>query len=170
MTRFLISKILWLTLIFVGLMQLSLSATAEEPLPTINIPKSAGSKCIHPESEMRRNHMKYLLHQRDETMHEGIRNQPDSLAKCIDCHIRPNAQGKIPSIESKQHFCHGCHQYAAVQIDCFECHADRPQKYIHRKYDGISASKAAAIARQLQQSLKANSIKNIQHTDGVNQK
>ena len=23
------------------------------------------------------------------------------------------------------HFCAGCHLYASVKIDCFECHADR---------------------------------------------
>ena len=80
--------------------------------------------CVEPTADMRRNHMKYLLHQRDETVHEGIRTKRFSLEECIDCHVSnaPDA----PRVSSEQHFCNSCHTYAAVNIDCFECHADRP--------------------------------------------
>ncbi len=65
-------------------------------------------------------------------MHEGVRGEPGSLAACIDCHVQPNDKGEIAGIESKEHFCNSCHQYAAVQIDCFQCHADRPEEAIRK--------------------------------------
>ncbi len=144
MTRF-----LCIIYVLTGLMLASLSVQAQEPLPTINLPTDQNVKCAIPGSKynQRRNHMKYLLHERDETMHEGIRNEPISLAKCIDCHVKPDKNGHIPSIKSKEHFCHGCHEYAAVQIDCFECHADRPQKYIKRN---------VKLREQLQKTLSGN--------------
>jgi len=119
-------------LIIGGFMLFPLLGTADTPLPKIHEPEGEGIKCVQPEEEMRRNHMNYILHQRDKTMHEGIRTETYSLAKCIDCHIEPNEKGEIASAGSDEHFCSTCHTYAAVQIDCFECHADKPQKYINR--------------------------------------
>lgn len=126
-------RFLQLTL-FCGMCLLMLSgkALAETPLPMILEPQGEGVKCVQPEEEMRRNHMNYILHQRDETVHEGIRTEKYSLAKCIDCHVQPDKDGKIAGHDSEEHFCNACHQYAAVKIDCFECHADRPQKFIQR--------------------------------------
>ena len=80
--------------------------------------------CVEPTADMRRNHMKYLLHQRDETVHEGIRTKQFSLEQCIDCHV--SSAPDAPRVSSEQHFCNSCHTYAAVNIDCFQCHADRP--------------------------------------------
>jgi len=122
---------------------------AGTPSPTIHEPHGEGVKCVQPEEEIKRNHMNYILHQRDETMHEGIRTKTYSLAECINCHVFPDKNGHIADIESEDHFCHGCHEYAAVQIDCFECHADRPQKYIKR------AAKQATIEQDLREVLVA---------------
>jgi hypothetical protein len=87
--------------------------------------------CVEPIEEMRKNHMEYILHQRDETVHEGIRTRQYNLNECINCHVSdaPDA----PRISSEKHFCNSCHIYAAVSIDCFQCHADRPVKssYFH---------------------------------------
>ncbi len=88
--------------------------------------------CVEPTDEMRKNHMKYILHQRDETVHEGVRDKQHSLVECINCHVSdaPDA----PRVSSEKHFCNSCHTYAAVSIDCFQCHADRPVKtsgYMH---------------------------------------
>ncbi len=80
--------------------------------------------CVEPTQDMRRNHMEYILHQRDRTMHEGIRTRQHSLNECINCHVSPAPDA--PRISSEQHFCNSCHTYAAVSIDCFQCHADRP--------------------------------------------
>jgi hypothetical protein len=83
-----------------------------------------GDKCVEPTEEMRRNHMKKILHQRDETMHKGIRTQKYSLKNCVDCHADP----KTNSVLGKDGFCESCHVYASVSIDCFTCHSSAPEK------------------------------------------
>ena len=90
--------------------------------PTIKTYK--GEKCVEPTAEMRRNHMKYILHQRDETMHKGIRTTKYSFKNCVDCHADP----KTNSVLGKDGFCESCHVYASVSIDCFTCHSSAPEK------------------------------------------
>lgn len=93
------------------------------PKPVIT--KAAkGEHCVEPNDFMRRNHMKVLLHHRDETVLEGIRTKKYSLKECINCH----ASEKTGSVAaSKDDFCVSCHSYAAVKIDCFDCHSTKPQ-------------------------------------------
>jgi hypothetical protein len=83
-----------------------------------------GDKCVRDEDYMRRNHMKLLKHQRDETMRKGIRTTQDSLKNCIECHVNPKTNSVA---SSKEDFCMGCHSYAAVKLDCFECHSSKPK-------------------------------------------
>lgn len=90
------------------------------------VPTPKGEQCIEPTADMRANHMKYLLHKRDKTMHQGIRTKQHSLVECINCHATPGEDGKIARVDSGQHFCASCHKAASVKLDCFECHADRP--------------------------------------------
>ena len=106
-------------------------ATAEDNSSGPFIPKaqrrySEEQGCVEPTAEMRANHMEYILDQRDETVHEGIRTRQHSLEECINCHVSdaPDA----PRVDSEKHFCNSCHTYAGVNIDCFQCHADRPVK------------------------------------------
>jgi len=94
--------------------------------------------------------MNFILHQRDETMHNGIRTSKYAFAECIDCHVQPDEKGNIASFESKEHFCNTCHEYAAVTMDCFDCHADRPQKFIER------GDTSASLRDQLQLMLSTN--------------
>ena len=82
--------------------------------------------CVEPTADMRKNHMEYILHQRDETMHRGVRTKQYSLVECINCHVSDAPEA--PRVSSQEHFCNSCHTYAAVSIDCFQCHADRPVK------------------------------------------
>jgi hypothetical protein len=54
----------------------TLPATAAEdggrvPLPVID--SGTAEQCVEPVEFMRRNHMELILHQRDETVHRGIR-------------------------------------------------------------------------------------------------
>lgn len=105
-----------LVLLASGLAVAGENRPARVALPQINIEKSG--KCVAPVDEMRRNHMKMLLHQRDQTMHQGIRGTQHGLKGCIDCH----ASSKTDSVLGKDGFCSSCHAYAAVSIDCFECH------------------------------------------------
>ena len=116
-------------------------------MPDINEPEGEGVECVEEEEVMRRDHMNFILHQRDETMHNGIRTSKYSFAECIDCHVQPDENGNIASFKSKEHFCTTCHEYAAVSIDCFDCHADRPQNFIER------GDKSAVLRDQLQQIL-----------------
>ena len=87
---------------------------------------SEAQGCVEPTDDMRVNHMLYILHQRDQTMYEGIRTRQHSLVECINCHVSdaPDA----PRVDSEEHFCNSCHTYTAVSVDCFQCHADRPVK------------------------------------------
>ena len=108
---------------------LPLAVYAESLLPAI--PKAKKNYddqtlCVEPVDEMRKNHMQYIMHQRDDTMRRGIRTSKHSLKECIDCHNAPAEDGKVASIETDEHFCAACHNYAAVKIDCFTCHSDKP--------------------------------------------
>ena len=98
--------------------------TADVPLP--DIPKGKGDKCVEDTDFMRKNHMELILHQRDETVHKGIRTKKHSFKECINCHAVKDADNVPVSFKSPKHFCNSCHTYAAVKIDCFECHASRP--------------------------------------------
>ncbi len=47
---------------------------------------AAGTQCVAPPEVMRRSHMDFLKHQRDDTVHGGIRGAKFSLKGCIECH------------------------------------------------------------------------------------
>jgi len=98
--------------------------TGRTPRPVIE-PAAAGSQCVEPPSVMRRNHMEFLKHQRDDTVRGGIRGAKHSLKACIDCH----ASTQTASVaKAETNFCVSCHSYAAVKIDCFECHTSKSPK------------------------------------------
>jgi hypothetical protein len=86
--------------------------------PVPNMVTEGDGKCIAPPEEMRRNHMEMLKHQRDRTLRQGIRGEPASLNACIECH----ASKKTGSVLGKGDFCESCHAYAAVKLDCWDCH------------------------------------------------
>ena len=100
------------------------------------VPTPKGEKCVAPVADIRANHMEYLKHKRDETMHQGIRTEKNSLVECINCHVTPGEDGKVARIGDETHFCASCHLSASVTLDCFECHADRPVEYFSRLPDG----------------------------------
>ncbi len=83
-------------------------------------------QCVAPTQAMRRNHFEMIKHQRDLTVRHGIRNRDDSLARCVDCHVRRDADGAAVAVNSEGQWCAGCHEYAAVSIECFSCHASVP--------------------------------------------
>jgi hypothetical protein len=117
----------WCTALSLGLL---LTMKADDSLlPVIPEAQSRVSEaqgCVEPVEEMRKNHMEYILHQRDETMYKGIRTRQYSLEECINCHVSDASDA--PRYDNAEHFCSSCHTYAAVRIDCFQCHADRPVK------------------------------------------
>jgi len=85
-------------------------------VPVVKIEK--GEACVAPTELMRRDHMTMLFHQRDKTMRQGLREPRFSLKNCVDCH----ASQKTGSVLGQDGFCSSCHAYAAVSMDCFECH------------------------------------------------
>jgi len=96
------------------------AAASRVPRPALDAPQ--GDKCVADPDFMRRNHMKLLLHQRDATVHTGVRPRDTSLEGCIACHASRQT-GSV--VGSNGNFCQGCHAYAAVKLDCFECHASK---------------------------------------------
>lgn len=89
--------------------------------------KAAGlESCVEPTDFMRRNHMEVIKHQRDETVHSGIRSTRHSLAGCIECHATYTAEGAVVPVNAPGQFCLACHEYAAVGMNCFGCHANVP--------------------------------------------
>ena len=96
-------------------------ASGRVPKPVIEIDKPG--RCVEDTATMRREHPNLLRHQRDLTMHEGIRTRAHSLKECVGCH----ASTKTGSVLGEKGFCQSCHDYASVKIDCFVCHASKPK-------------------------------------------
>lgn len=120
-----------LQLLSMAVLALTLSAPAlageggRTPLPSI--PAAKGDQCVEDTAEMRRNHMKFLNHHRDETMHKGIRTRQHSLKACLECHAPVEGTTASTGKAAEGHFCVNCHVYAGVTLDCFECHATKPE-------------------------------------------
>ncbi len=125
------------------LLTLTLAVNADESgglLPPLA--KAKGEQCVEPTDVMRRNHFEYILHQRDQTLYQGIRASKYSLVECIDCHVLPDENNAYVSHDESEHFCTTCHEVAAVKIDCFECHSDRPVD-MSQRHNGGSMGKSA---------------------------
>ena len=99
----------------------SFAGTTPVPHP----PKGQGEHCVADTGFMRKNHMKMLMHHRNEAVHLGVRTEQYDLNRCVACHAVAGPDAKPVGFDSPQHFCRSCHTYAAVSIDCFECHASR---------------------------------------------
>ncbi len=107
--------------LFALLLPVLASASDRVPKPVIDIARPG--RCVEDTAIMRREHPDMLLHQRDLTVHEGIRTRAHSLKGCVQCH----ASTKTGSVLGKNGFCQSCHDYASVKLDCFGCHASKPK-------------------------------------------
>lgn len=115
--------------LFFGLAALGAALAADAPAGRVPKPAVVVEKpgaCVEPTDVMRRDHMKLLLHQRDRTLRLGIRETRHSLKNCIECH----ASASTGSVLGAEGFCESCHRYAAVSMDCFECHSAERQKRV----------------------------------------
>ena len=90
------------------------------------VPRGIGEMCVEPTEVMRKFHMDFLFHQRDATVHNAVRDSKHSLIGCIDCHVGRDAQNNFIDIDAPGQFCASCHEFAGVAVDCFECHAAKP--------------------------------------------
>jgi len=86
--------------------------------PNPQLPKNV-KHCVKPLDYMRTSHMKLLLDWRDEVLREGKREkivvdgveyEKSLMNGCLNCH------------KSEKMFCNQCHQYAAVDPYCWDCH------------------------------------------------
>lgn len=131
------------------------SSSGRVPIPVH--PEGKGDKCVRDTAYMRRHHMDELKHQRNETMRKGIRTKEMSLQNCIDCH----ASKETNSVLGKDGFCQSCHSYAAVKLDCFECHASKP-KAATRFHPVVSKNEqqggVAGLAGKMRQEIEANPV------------
>ena len=109
--------VLALMLTIAGFADAGVTRAERVTVPVIKIEK--GEACVAPTEQMRRDHMTMLLHQRDQTTRQGLREPRFSLKNCVDCH----ASRETGSVLGKEGFCSSCHAYASVSIDCFECHS-----------------------------------------------
>jgi len=83
--------------------------------------------CVEPTEYMRRNHFELIRHQRDRTVYGGIRGTEYSLSGCVSCHVAYDGSGTPVEIDKSGQFCSSCHHYAAVEMNCFDCHATVPK-------------------------------------------
>jgi hypothetical protein len=104
------------------------AADGRTPRPVVER-AAKGTQCVEPAEAMRRNHMDFLKHQRDDTVHGGVRGAKYGLKECIDCHASPTT-GSVA--RSPSNFCVSCHEYTAVRIDCFECHSTRARPVVQQ--------------------------------------
>jgi hypothetical protein len=138
------------------------SAGAHEGSATGRVTKpvhaeASGEKCVKDTAYMKRHHMDELKHQRNETMRKGIRTTELSLQGCVNCH----ADKKTNSVLGKEGFCQSCHAYAAVKLDCFECHASKPKATtaIHPMVSqGAKAGSEADMAAKMHQEMQPGSV------------
>ena len=120
----------WLGAGFFLLVSLSVGASSPgAPLASGGVPQpmieaARGGQCVEDSAFMRRNHMQLLKHQRSDTLRGGIRTGKYSLKACVDCHASPSTNSVSAS---NSNFCQSCHAYAAVKLDCFDCHTSKPQ-------------------------------------------
>ncbi len=114
-------------LLSLGLLSPVLAEDSRVPMPNVTIHN--GDKCVEDTEVMRRSHMEFILHQRDRTVHEGIRTKQHSLKNCINCHADPQTQ----SVLGEDGFCQSCHVYASVKMDCFGCHSSKAEEQIGQR-------------------------------------
>jgi len=110
---------------------LSVPATAGDSDSSIKpvIPKAVkGTTCVDDPEVMRRTHMDKLKHHRDDVLREGIRTKKYNIEECINCHVPAKEETAAEGKNSEGHFCMNCHTFAAVKVDCFECHNTMPEK------------------------------------------
>ncbi|MGD8587288.1 MAG: sulfur reduction protein DsrJ [Chromatiales bacterium] len=104
----------------------ALQAEAESSLVTEGSEAASLDACVAPTQEIRRYHMKYLKHDRDEVVIEGDRRVKYSLAACVNCHAGTDDAGSYQPVNAEGQFCDACHDSLAVSPDCFQCHRTTP--------------------------------------------
>ena len=89
------------------------------PMPKPELPPGGEKECVAPAAVMRDTHMQLLNEWRDDVIRNSDREVIVVAGKeygkglqlaCMQCH------------SNKEKFCDSCHEYAAVQPTCWDCH------------------------------------------------
>jgi hypothetical protein len=118
-----------LVLAVVGALFAASAAWAEE-VGDFVLPSSkaaSAERCVEPTEFMRRSHYEVIRHQRDTTVYGGVRSTKHSLAGCVGCHVGYDNESQPVAVNDEGQFCNACHEYAAVTMNCFDCHATVPE-------------------------------------------
>jgi hypothetical protein len=126
------------------------AAQGRTPLPAVQS-AAAGTQCVEPPDVMRRNHMNCSSTSATTPCAAACAAPRHSLKGCIDCHA--SAQTRSVA-QAPGNFCVSCHQYAAVKIDCFECHTEQAacgtlkgrHPMSRRGFRGLAGRAAAGLA------------------------
>ena len=102
--------------------------------------------CVESTDFMRRNHMEVIKHQRDATVRGGIRSTKHSLADCFECHVSFDGGEQPIPVNAEGQFCYSCHDYAAVTVNCFGCHATVPRGAVWSELAGDTHPGVAAVS------------------------
>lgn len=113
-----------------------------------------GEHCVEATDVIRRNHMLMMYAHRKDVLVEGIRTTKFNISGCVNCHAVKGEDGQPVSFDNPTHFCRTCHSYAAVQIDCFECHNSKPQSSDKSAALGADSADAAKMAAYLRETKK----------------
>lgn len=132
----------------------ALSQSRSVPQPIIE--KARGEMCVAETEVMRRNHGDFLKHQRDDTVVGGVRGAKFSLKACVECHASPTS-GSVAAKSSD--FCLSCHLFTAVKIDCFACHASKPEQTSFHPLLTHGASGGQSLTLRLRETLAKTQAK-----------
>ncbi len=106
----------------------AMQVMAESTYVTKGSKAASLTSCVAETDDIRRNHMDYMKHGRDDTVIDGDRSGKFSLSECIGCHSAASDSGEYAPVDSEGQFCQSCHAYVAVNPPCFQCHRTTPEK------------------------------------------
>lgn len=84
--------------------------------------KPVGKQCVLPTSLMRTSHMDLLMDWREKVVRSGVRTYHAAGGREYRMSLSKTCLGECHS--SKAEFCDRCHDYAAMQPYCWDCHVD----------------------------------------------